>query len=230
MIPDSYTARKEKPMVDQNVIDRVRENPQQAADVIAELAEKSRDARRAYKAAALEYAKSVDQEGRQTAEELAALIKEDAAFLEKVQEWRKLQAVAAMAGDPAVIQAHERQLAEIEAVEARIRERLEAKQSKAQNVAGSEELYEQALAAWEAYKEVQKTVRDTSHAVLDVLRVLIEDMIQEVEATAFTVFVDEPIREALMPDSLRRLRETGKGVESLALEIAVEAAKDPACK
>ncbi len=220
MIPDSYTAREEKPMVDQNVIDRVRENPQQAADVIAELAEKSRDARRAYKAAALEYVKSVDQDSRQTAEELAALIKEDAAALEKVQEWRKLQAVAAMTGDPAVIQAHERQLAEIEAVEARIRERLEAKQAQTQNAAGSEELYEQALAAWDAYKELQKTVRNTSHAVSDVLRVLIEDMIQEAESAAFTVFVDEPIREALKPDNLRRLHDTGLNVEELALQIA----------
>lgn len=220
MIPDSYTAREEKPMVDQNMIDRVRENPQQAADVIAELAEKSRDARRAYNAAALEYIKSVDQDSRQTAEELAALIKEDAAALEKVQEWRKLQAVAAMAGDPAVIQAHERQLAEIEAVEARIREHLEAKQAWTQNAAGSEELYEQALAAWDAYKESQKTVRNTSHAVSDVLRVLIEDMIQEAESAAFTIFVDEPIREALEPDNLRRLHDTGLNVEELALQIA----------
>lgn len=207
-------------MVDQNMIDRVREKPQQAADVIAELAEKSRDARRAYKAAALEYAKSVEQDSRQTAEELVALIKEDAAALEKVKEWRKLQAVAAMAGDLAVIQAHERQLAEIEAVEARIRERLEAKQAQAQNVAGSRELYERALAAWEAYKKAQKNVRDTSHAVSDVLRVLIEDMIQEAESAAFTVFVDEPIREALEPDNLRRLHDTGLNVEELALQIA----------
>lgn len=208
-------------MVDQNMIDRVRENPQQAAGVITELAEKSRNARRVYKDAALEYAKSVDQEGRQTAEELAALIKEDAAALEKVQEWRKLQAVAAMTEDPAVIQAHEHQLVEIEAVESRIRERLKAKQSQAQNVAGSKDLYERALAAWEGYKEAQNNVRDTSHAVSDVLRVLIEDMIQEAEAAAFTIFLDEPIREAMEPDSLHRLHDTGLNVEELALQIAV---------
>lgn len=226
MIPDSYTARKEKPMEDQNMIDRVRENPQQAADVIAELTEKSRDARRAYKATALEYLKSVEQEGRQTAEELAALIKEDAAALEKVQEWRKLRAVAAMAGDPAVIQAYERQLAEIEAVEAEIRERLEEKQAEAQNASGSAELYEQALTAWEAYKKVQATARGTSHAVSDVLRVLIEDMIQEAESAAFTVFIDEPIREALMPESLRRLHEGGAAVEEEALQIAIRDKKE----
>lgn len=230
MSPDNHTAREEKIMVDQSMIDRVRENPQQATDVIAELTESSRDARRAYKAAAVEYVKSVEQEGRQLAEELATLIKKDAAALEKVKEWRKLRAVAAMAGDLAVFQAYERQLAEIEAVEAEIRERLEEKQAEAQNASGSAELYEQALTAWEAYKKVQATARSTSHAVSDVLRVLIEDMIQEAESAAFTVFIDEPIREALMPDNLRRLRETGEGVESLALEIAVEAAKDPACK
>lgn len=63
-------------------------------------------------------------------------------------------------------------------------------------------------------------MRDTSHAVSDVLRVLIEDMIQEAESAAFTVFVDEPIREALEPDNLRRLHDTGLNVEELALQIA----------
>ena len=219
MIPDSYTAREENHMVDQNMIDRVRENPQQAAGIIAELAQKSRDARRDYKDAALEYTKSVDQEGRQTAEELAALIKEDAAALEKVQEWTKLQAVAAMTKDPTVIHAHEYQLAEIKAIEARIRARLEVKQTK--KVTGSKDSYQKALEAWEAYKQRQATIRATCHAISDVLRELIEDMTAESEAAAFAVFIDEPIQEALMPESLRQLHEMGADVEKVALQIAI---------